>query len=340
LDETIPFLKYAPLLRTVTRLGRTLADPQETVPATLLTQARDNKVLFDTIHRPESHISRLLSDPLNHLTIQRFDPYTQTADDLDEMLGSTLACTYSKNQWVRDDISPAHLYYEDARRGGSLHYLVHNNPKRQTEIDLDMNEYRICEGNTYTRLYLGMDKHDLPFLFLDCIEAGNVTWQNIEDYLKNDVQDGLLGSLVTAIHFAQQLGINRLALGESETAEVAQALGGKEQRYFTKNENNHEQKLGLCGSDSYTDGAYMWRMNSSRSFYTLDTTILQPSVLDTVYADMKAIAERTKNYPKTKKTLKESFTTYENHLSMLEPLFSAYDPSYSQALEDFSDTLY
>jgi len=216
---------------------------------------------------------------------------------------------------------------------------VQNNATENVEMDLAMNEYRLQYGNIYTRLYLGMDKNDRPFLFLDCIEAEDIAWQSIKEYKENDVHDLLVGSLATAIGFAQALGIDRLACGEPEVTELMQAIGGKEQRYFTKQENNYEQKLGLCGSDSYTEGTYVWRMDSSRSFYTLDTTILQPNILDTIYTDMDAITERIESYPKTQKTLQKSYTAYKEQLQMLEPLLAIYDSEYTDKINRFARSM-
>ncbi len=306
LNAVLGMLRAGPLLSALYQLGGILTDKAKQVSPKAREQVERLIQVYHHATSEETAIGQLMSNKVPfHGRIAIFDPATQNANRLNQMLASGGACTA---QSYAHENRPADAFAEDAKVGGSVHFLYSQ-----------VSSSSSSSQSAYSRLYLAVDHESKPVVFYDCLESGNLYRCNINGYLQSGLQSHFLASFAASLVIANRLGIDKVAFGDLELVEAARDLGFGERKIFSEGQDQVDQKLGYCGAKSHDcTGPYMWMMKGSRNFRTLDPSLFQPESLILLVNQAQQVMSRISTDRKSVKRLR---TDYETFFGMVREVY-------------------
>ncbi|MFW6272606.1 MAG: hypothetical protein ACOC2U_02360, partial [bacterium] len=249
---------------------------------------------YNTITGEDKQLQAFFTSKLDGLEIKIFNPETDNAEDLNQMLTTAGACTSS---FSANKNSNAYKFAQDAKNAGSIHFLTTN---RENGLN-----------GVYNRIYIAVDKEGNPLFFYDNIQGNQVRARSLDQFQEAGRGAELLGSFSTAIILANRLGIDRIALGTGGIYNLGASLGFTERELF-KDSDKSSQKLGYTGGKiKNTGGPYMWAMkNSDTAFRTVPTTIYTTETASMIIGQSDSVIDSIRKKPKRLKSLKPDFETY------------------------------
>ncbi|MFA6462154.1 MAG: hypothetical protein WCV90_07880 [Candidatus Woesearchaeota archaeon] len=294
LNAVLGMLRAGPLLSAIYQLGSVLADKSKQVSPKAREQVDRLVQIYHHSTSSETPIGQLMGHKVPfHGRVGIFDPATQNSNRLNEMLVSGGACTAQSYALGN---RPADSFAEDAKVGGSVHFLYSQVSPSQS---------------AYSRLYLAVDHEGNPVAFYDCLESGDLSRCSVNGYIQSGLQSHFLASFAASLVIANCLGIDKVAFGDMELVEAARDLGFGERRIFSENQNQADQKLGYRGESSTGNaGPYMWMMKGSRNFRTLDPSLFQPESLILLVNQAQQVMGRISTDRKSVKRLRSDYETF------------------------------
>jgi len=296
LNAVLGMLRAGPLLSAIYQLGGVLADKSKQVSPKAREQVERLIQIYHHANSSETPIGQLMSHTVPfHGRISIFDPATQGANRLNEMLVSGGACTAQSYSLGN---RPADTFAEDAKAGGSVHFLYSQFSSSSSQ-------------SAYSRLYLAIDYEGKPVLFYDCLESGDLGRCSVNGYIQSGLQSHFLASFAASLVIANRLGIDKVAFGDLELVEAARDLGFGERKIFSDARDQSVQKLGYVGANSSSDaGPYLWMMKGSRNFRTLDPSLFQHESLILLVNQAQQVMGRISNDSKSVKRLRSDYETF------------------------------
>jgi len=124
---------------------------------------------------------------------------------------------------------------------GACVMLIGEEPAQSTS-------HQLYVPKNHCRLFVAQTKTDEPILFIDMIEGGGLDWNMVNHWIRNSRGRELLYTLAATIYVAKGYGLQQIALGETESAEIGAMLGFPERRIF-EHASKRERKIGVKEQD-------------------------------------------------------------------------------------------
>ncbi len=140
-----------------------------------------------------------------------------------------------------------------------------------------------------TRLHIAKTKRDEPVVFIDAIEAGNMSWDSISRWINHERGNELLYTVAGAIFIAQHYGTSKVVLGERETQELGTLLGLREETLFSEEQEQRNIGFKTCYSGVY--GPYHYRLHDSEKRRVVNLENLAVLSSDDVSSKLTRLSE-------------------------------------------------